>query len=187
MKSIQKVVLVVIVIIVVVFLSTLALHSLIVSKPVQDTQHKDISIEQTENGWKFSKPSDQGVQFMYPDPLTTKFVTTQDWPPIVTMTSGEYVCVKGNTKDNTGVVTEHSVGNKKYCVTTSSEGAAGSTYTTYEYVRKQGDFLAHMTFTLRYVQCMNYDEPNQTACKTEQTGFDVDSLADRIVSSIRML
>jgi hypothetical protein len=139
------------------------------------------------DNWKLSQPSAQGIQFMYPDPLSTKFITTQDWPPTVQMTSGEYVCKKGNTKDNTGIVTEHSVGDRKYCVTTFSEGAAGSTYMTYEYMNKQGDFLAHVKFTLRYVQCANYDEPDQATCKVEQTGFSVDGLVDRITSSIRML
>ena len=79
------------------------------------------------------------------------------------------------------------MGDRAHCIVKTSEGAAGSTYMTYEYITGQGDFLAHVKFTLRFPQCMNYDEPQQGACKAEQATFDIDGLVDRIASSIRML
>jgi hypothetical protein len=71
-----------------------------------------------------------------------------------------------------------------YCVTKQSEGAAGSVYTTYQYETALGDSIATVLFTLRTPQCLNYDNPQQSACISEQTGFDVDVLADRILDSM---
>lgn len=42
-------------------------------------------------------------------------------------------------------------------------------------------------FTLKLPQCLNYAEPQQSACKAEQASFDINGLVDRIASSIRML
>lgn len=128
--------------------------------------------------WLLSTPDSRGIQFMYPQKLPTAYITAQDWPPQVSLTAGElYSCAEQD---------EIMVGDRAFCVVKKSEGAAGSTYITYEYITAQGDFLARVKFTLRFPQCVNYDEPNQSACKNEQTSFDIDGLADRIASSIRM-
>ncbi|MES2135311.1 MAG: hypothetical protein V4449_03670 [Patescibacteria group bacterium] len=138
--------------------------------------------------WVSTEISAQGTQFMYPNPLPTKFVTAQDWPPVVEIVAGEFSCTEGDAITQDGVqqhLALRTIGNHTYCVGTSSEGAAGSTYTSYEYSTKQGDSLVRVVFTLRMPQCLNYDEPDQTECKAEQASFNADALADRIVSSIR--
>lgn len=144
-----------------------------------------------DGDWVYSEPDARGIQFKYPKTLPTTYISTsqEGWPPQVTLAAGEYSCAKQD---------EHIVGDRALCVVKTSEGAAGSTYTTYEYIASQGDpirellasngagFLARVKFTLRFPQCMNYDEPQQSACTAEQGSFDIDGLADRILSSIRM-
>ena len=43
-----------------------------------------------------------------------------------------------------------------------------------------------LTFTLRWVQCLNYDEPKAFACKAEQASFDVNSLAGRLAATVKL-
>jgi hypothetical protein len=106
------------------------------------------------------------------------------------MTSEDFSCKEGSALNSDGKQAQFArktIGGSLYCVATSAEGAAGSTYTSYEYATTQGDFLTKVSFTLRTPQCMNYDEPEQSACKTDQANFNVDALADRIASSLKML
>lgn len=130
-----------------------------------------------DGDWKLSEPDARGIQFMYPEKLPTTYISAQTWPPAVQLEAGEYSCAEQD---------EVYIGDRSLCVVRTSEGAAGSTYTAYEYITGQGDFLARVKFTLRFPQCMNYNEPEQGACAREQANFDVNGLADRILSSIRM-
>jgi hypothetical protein len=68
------------------------------------------------------------------------------------------------------------IGGREYCVTKVSDGAAGSTYTQYAYATAEGnDKTKIFTFTLRFVQCMNYDDPEQAECLSERDTFYPDS------------
>lgn len=132
-----------------------------------------------DGAWQYTEPNAQGIQFMYPTTLPTKYISAQEWPPQVSLTTGEeYSCTEQD---------ERMIGDRAYCTVITSEGAAGSTYRTYEYITAQGDFLASVKFILRFPQCANYDEPQRSACATEQTTFDINGLVDRMLSSIRML
>jgi hypothetical protein len=140
--------------------------------------------------WVPSEVSAQGTQFSYPNPLPTTYVTPQNWPPTVELTAGAFVCEKGNVTGVDGMPKQYvqkTINGSNYCITTAVEGAAGSTYTSYEYTTAKGDFVTKVRFILRTPQCMNYDEPKQSACKIEQSTFDVDVLADRVASSARPL
>lgn len=143
----------------------------------------------TDWNWVLSEVSSQGTQFMYPSNLNTRYVTAQDWPPVVYMGVSEFSCTEGDALTQDGLQ-KHSefrtVNDHTYCVSISSEGAAGSTYTTYEYSTEQGDFVTKVVFTLRTPQCLNFDEPEQSECKTEQADFNTDILADQIATSVRM-
>lgn len=139
--------------------------------------------------WVNSTTSISGTQFSYPDPLPTTYVTPADWPPQVIMTVGRLTCAGSGTASSSerapaGML--KVINTRTYCVSKEGEGAAGSTYATYNYATAQGDFVAKVMFTLRTPQCMNYDEPKQSACRDEQSQFDVDALADRILESITM-
>ncbi len=136
------------------------------------------------DGWVLSAPSAQGVQFMYPEKLPTKYIMTANWPPRLEMANEDFTCVLSGEFDKK--VEKQTIGGKIYCVAISSEGTAGSSYATYQYSTKEGDFLTKLTFSLRFPQCMNYPESEQLGCKAEQSGFDADALADRMFSSVRM-
>lgn len=139
--------------------------------------------------WVLSPVSPQGTQFMYPDPLPTKYVTAQTWPPKVELMAGEFSCESGSVAGADGEIKRfalRTIDGGDYCVGFSAEGAAGSTYTSYEYNTKQGDFVARVSFTLRTPQCMNYDDPERGICKTEQALFTTDALAVDILSGLRM-
>jgi hypothetical protein len=138
--------------------------------------------------WELTEPNSQGIQFMYPKSLPTTFISAQEWPPLVELVANAYTCKEGPITAADGPLKEskkHMVGDREYCVTLSSEGAAGSTFRSYEYSTDQGDFVARVVFTLRFPQCLNYDEPQASACAAEQSSFDIDGLVDRNEQSIR--
>ncbi len=126
------------------------------------------------------------TNYLNPNPkaLSTKYIKVQNetWPPEVRTINEGFTC-----KDGTGIgygthtTTKKTFGSHEYCITTSSEGAAGSTYTNYTYRTPTSSGSKEISFTLRFIECMNYDEPEQKACKAERIEFNVDSLADKIL------
>jgi len=139
-----------------------------------------------EDDWETMIDNDLGVTFKYPEVLSSKYITAADWPPIVNLFDGPLGCISGgNEIKKGGSVEMRMVNNRTYCVTKQSEGAAGSVYTTYTYVGEQTDNkLIAFTFSLRAVQCLNYDDPQKTECLGERESFDVDSLVDRIAQTV---
>ena len=104
------------------------------------------------------------------DPLTTSYVSGQPWPPVVTAVSDPYSCPVGENQND--IVTERLIGTRTYCVSTHSEGAAGSTYTDYTY--RTGS--TQITFRLRFPNCGNYDVAESNACSAERASFSADQL-----------
>jgi hypothetical protein len=41
-----------------------------------------------------------------------------------------------------------------------------------------------LSFTVQFPQCVNYDEPNESACASEEAAFDPDALADEMAESL---
>lgn len=116
--------------------------------------------------------------------LTTKYISTPDmvWPPAVKFLDNVFSCnVQGNQIIENGKTELKTVEDIQYCVTTHSEGAAGSMYTTYTYTADIKNQLATTLFTLRFVQCENYDDPEKTSCKTEREQFNPDTIANGII------
>jgi hypothetical protein len=129
------------------------------------------------------------VQYQpYNTDLMTKYISlgTPDtvWPPQVVFTLGVFTCTDtGNEIQINGKTSNKTIQGKQYCVTQTSEGAAGSTYTTYTYTTTKGSELATVSFTLRAVQCMNYDDPKQSECLAERASFDPDTLASHMIDN----
>lgn len=124
--------------------------------------------------WENAEGSD--LSFKYPKDFGSEFVDPQNWPPEVKISEGIFSCI--------GDVVE--VNNHSYCVTEEREGAAGSTYVSYEYLRNlvQEDSKLQITFTLRFPQCANYDEEQKSACQKDQSELDLDKFVDRIAESV---
>ena len=135
--------------------------------------------------WKTLIDKKQGIEFKYPEKLLANYISTVDWPPIVTITPGSFSCVETmGTSSLPSRTLKRTVDNRVYCLEAMSEGAAGSTYTDYVYTTQKDDKIITVKFTLRYPQCDNYDDPAKTNCKNERESFDLDGLIDRIVGSI---
>jgi hypothetical protein len=117
--------------------------------------------------------SDDFVSFRYPAQIPTTYIHSVDWPPKVAVSEGIPTCAEPF------VINEY-----KYCVTTTGEGAAGSTYIDYAYAREKDGKTLTLSFTLREVQCANYDDPQKTACEQERERFSPDDLADHILQTV---
>ena len=138
--------------------------------------------------WVYSEMSAQGTQFMYPDPLPISYVTPVEWPPQVVVTGGKLECAPGMVADASGtpkLFAQRTIGGQDYCVGFGAEGAAGSTFTSYEYAAQQGDFIVRMSFTLQTPQCLNYDDPERSVCRGEQARFSTDALVVKMISSLK--
>jgi hypothetical protein len=131
----------------------------------------------TQANWKVVTDLAQGVSYVYPEKLPTTYITAQVWPPIVTIERGALSCA----------TEPRIVDGRVYCAREVHEGAAGSTYTEYLYTssRDTENKLVSVKFTLRFVQCLNYDEPKQSACLQERSAFNPNTLADSILTTVR--
>ena len=129
-----------------------------------------------------------GVEYEYPTKLSTTYVTALDWLPKLTLSTKNFTCdAKSSSVPVGGINSQKIINGDIYCVDTASEGAAGSTYTTYQYKTTKNQKLTTLEFTLRSVQCDNYDDPKKTDCKKEQKDFSPDNLAKDIISTIKLI
>ncbi len=137
-------------------------------------------------GWKTMTDEQSGLTFSYPETLETTYISTTDWPPSIFVVNEPFSCVEaGSPIDRAGETRQREINGHIYCVTTIMEGAAGSTYTQYAYVTEIDGKVISLTFSLRMVQCMNYDDPQQTECLNERETFNVDPIIHQIAQSVR--
>lgn len=143
----------------------------------------------TDNNLWTTTTTNNGITFQYPKELLTKYVITVEWPPVISINNDkhEFVCeetpAESSLADRT---TRRLVDNRVYCLSASSEGAAGSIYTDYTYSFLRDDNVININFTLQYPRCDNYDDPQQTECQKERESFDLDGVVDRIAQSIKI-
>jgi len=141
--------------------------------------------EQSELQWKTINDEKNNLTFRYPPEIGTEYISTVDWPPKLELLQEPFTCTEaGAVIDRAGKTTKEEINGNTYCVTRSDEGAAGSVYSQYAFARELDGQVAIMTFSLRKVQCPNYDEPKKSECEEEQTDFDVNNLIDSIMQTI---
>lgn len=118
--------------------------------------------------------------------LDTKYISPVDWPPSARILDGEqYSCTEaGREIERGGETGRVLIEDREYCVTKTSEGAAGSIYRQYAYIREIGGTPIAATFSFRFVQCLNYDEPQQSECKAEQESFDINPTIHRFFEKV---
>lgn len=130
----------------------------------------------------------QGITFQYPKQLLTKYIHPVEWPPKMTVISGTFNCVESGTAiTQTGKTEKRIIASTTYCVTYLNNGAAGSTYTDYTYKTLKNNNVVTVTFSLRAVQCANYDDPNKTECENERKTFNIDNIINNIISTIKFI
>jgi hypothetical protein len=140
------------------------------------------------SGWVAT--TTMGVTFRYPETLDTKYVSLVVWPPQVQVIKGDFPCVAStSTVETTTAPQKRIINNREYCVVVMNEGAAGSTYRqhVYAFKLKNSTSTATLAFTLRYPQCLNYNDPERTACQTEQDAFSIDKTIDQIAQTVTQL
>lgn len=128
-----------------------------------------------------------GVTFLAPHDLATTYISVVDWPPTVQIVSEPFSCTEaGSDTDRAGGTVQKTIGDREYCMTTISEGAAGSTYVQYAYETVLEGRTTIFTFSLRFVGCGNYDDSQKTACEAERASFSIDPIIDTIVSTAKV-
>lgn len=138
------------------------------------------------NGWKTINDTASHMQFQYPENIDTPYITASDWPPKIQVLTQTFSCIEtGSETASAGQTTKITLNNTEVCLIKESEGAAGSTYTQYAYAIQKGEKTVFLTFSLRFVQCSNYNEPNKTACEIERQAFDINSIIGKIISTLR--
>lgn len=76
-------------------------------------------------------------------------------------------------------ISRRELNGRKYCISASSEGAAGSVYTEYTYATVAGGEVYLIKFVVRYNNCGNYPEGEKLKCELERENFDLDILVDQ--------
>jgi hypothetical protein len=136
-------------------------------------------------GWKTSTNTTRGIEFKYPETLPFTYIHPVDWPPAVSVQEGPFSCLNaGSETARAGKTETQTIRGHEYCVTRISEGAAGSIYTQYAYVFPKSGKVAIFTFSLRSVQCANYDEPQRAQCDAERVAFDIGSMIDTMAGTL---
>lgn len=137
--------------------------------------------------WKTFKDDERGISFLYPENPAAKYMNVVDWPPQVQILNKPFSCTEaGSEIAQAGRTEKRMVDDRTYCVTKITEGAAGSIYTQYAYAFGKDNQTIIFTFSFRYDQCGNYDEPQKTECENLRTAFDLDSIVDRIAKTLKI-
>lgn len=179
-KQIISYVIVLAVMVVLVFVAIGKKNEEITQNPPQNIEKYDFT------GWQSTTDPNSGLSFMYPADSGTQYASLRDWPPALNIYEQSYSCTTaGNIDERTGRTEEVQYNGTNYCVTLLVEGAAGSTYAQFAFAKAYGAQTLIMTFTMQFPQCLNYDEPNQSACTTEQGAVNPIAIADQIFSSIQ--
>ncbi len=87
-----------------------------------------------------------------------------------------------------GTQKEIVLNGSKYCVLIVSEGAAGTSYVTYNYVTKKDDKHLTLEFILRFPGCgalSGIDKMEE--CEEERDNFDPINIVDKILSTFKFL
>ena len=135
--------------------------------------------------WKTFTDASTHASFQYPPTIPTKYISLVDWPPKIQVTHEPFACTQAGSEISRGGKTEQkTINGTTYCVTTSSEGAAGSIYNQYAYAWYKGNTTVILTFSLRLVQCGNYDQPKQQECQAERDAFTPDTVLDQIAQTV---
>lgn len=146
----------------------------------QETQDVDSS-------WEVAVDSASGVTLRHPRDFGTTHIEPVDWPPMAQVLDEPLVCVEaGETDARAGKTELRAINGATYCVTTITEGAAGSIYTQYAYARETEEKTVILTFSTRAAQCGNYDEPQKAACERERAAFAVDPIINRVFNTLML-
>ncbi len=136
--------------------------------------------------WGVAIDGEQAKSFLYIDMLPTKYMRSTDKAFVTISSATPYACNLAGTDESvvvSGKTEKHTVGRQEYCVTTQSEGAAGSTYNTYTYVTAYEKGTVTFKFEVQQSQCANYNETERKTCEAERAIFSIDRFVDQIFTT----
>ncbi|MEF8847315.1 MAG: hypothetical protein V5A57_02730 [Candidatus Paceibacterota bacterium] len=133
--------------------------------------------------------------YQFPEQLEADYISARDWEVEVIKNEDEYpekfeVTEQGiaceekelNT-DLPGKIYPEVINGKSYCIETTSEGAAGTTYTEYAYSTLKDNDLVTISFLAEYVNCGVLPESERIECEEERETFEFDQVISEIVDS----
>ncbi len=137
--------------------------------------------------WSLYIGDKQAQTFLNIDKLTTKYMHVLGTNAKITIASTTpYSCNLAGSDESMVVsakTEKHVVGRYEYCVTTQTEGAAGSSYNTYNYTVAHNSGTVIFDFAVQYTQCANYDETEKKACEAERAIFSIDSFVSQMFAA----
>lgn len=157
------------------------------SKNVPSTlQHnQNTQTQQNQTGFETHTDTQAKVSFQYPSNLGTHYIATVDWPPKIQIAKGPFSCTEGGSEtEQAGKTTKVTINGHVYCMTKFTQGAAGSLYNLYAYGFEKNGKVVILAFSLRFPQCDNYEDPQKTECKNEESSFNVNAVVDQIAQSV---
>ncbi len=106
----------------------------------------------------------------------------ESWPE-----KGEIECNKTPLESSLPLrISKTEINSRKYCVSASSEGAAGSVYTQYSYTTVIEGNVYLINFVARYPNCNNYPDREKSLCETERESFNLDILVDKEIEKMKL-
>lgn len=142
-------------------------------------------IDQSISSWKEDNDNLE-VSFLYPEKLDMKYVRVVSWPPLVSVSLKFIPCTSSKDATQRNKIESRTIGDRTYCVTTENEGAAGSMYTSYSYSFEKNEKYFTLNFSIKSVECSNYDSPEKDQCAKERLGVQqkIDFLINKISNTL---
>ncbi|HEU0085788.1 MAG TPA: hypothetical protein VFQ59_02415 [Candidatus Paceibacterota bacterium] len=136
--------------------------------------------------WLTSIDQRQKISFDYPPAFDTAYIVPVDWPPQAILMNIPFTCTEaGIETGRAGETKIETIKGTEYCITTVSEGAAGSIYTQYTYTFPKNGKQIVFAFSIRKLQCDNYEEDKKEECKEEQDSFSINTIIDKMASTLQ--
>ena len=147
------------------------------------------------DGVKYLNTEENNIESYLPDSFKADYISFQnygsgifkvtEYPRLESwVENGQIECDETPSESSLPLRTNKKETNgQKYCISASSEGAAGSVYTQYAYTTVMGDNVYMIQFVARYPNCDNYPEAENIKCKKERENFNLDVLVDEEIKS----
>lgn len=116
-----------------------------------------------------------------PSPFPATFISSVTWPPVIATSTKTDSLAALDCQDEASTL--RTIAGSEYCVTFTTEGAAGSEYRSYTYETLTLTEHISASFVLRFPNCENFDEPERSTCKDEQATGDIDTLVHELIAA----
>lgn len=141
-------------------------------------------------GVNYLYTEEQNFESNLPDSFKANYISLQDYisnifkaeeyPRLESwVENGEIECDETPLESSFPLrISKKEINGQKYCISASSEGAAGSVYTEYAYTTVIANNVYLVQFIARYPHCSNYPDKEREECEVERENFNLDNLVD---------